>query len=631
MKKYIAGFFFLLISIFIYAYPFGRVWIACTSFLYAVILFKRPHLWLFFIPFLMPLIRFAQKSGWFFWDLSDLLVMVTLAVLYYRKPVSFCFPRDKVLKTAFGLITVSMVISLVLGLYPLPEFDYNAFSSYHTQYNSLRVFKGFFWALLLQQFLFSSDEKKHDYSIKLFLSGSAAGLSGVIMAALWERHLFSAIFDLNESFRISSLFASMHIGGGAIEAYLVMTIPLLFSWGLACKKKRVLFLSLIILAGGCYVMTVTYSRAGYLGLLVSVGAAAFFSLGYGYRLKLIRTMGILFFFSVITLFLLTLMMQSGYLKKRFALFEDGYRVRMEHWKNTISLMDRNALHMTAGMGLGSFPRLFRERFEGGRRSGLLRYVKQQNPENSYVKLIHGADFYMDQQIISMDHPPYYLTLDIKAASSDMISLGASICEKNMLYSFNCQKVQISCKGLPGEWQPISIVLENKLIKNFESFLSRPTVFSLYNSTKDIDIEVDNIRLRNGRGEDLIFNGDFSKGYDRWFFVSDDHQVWHIKNLFVQLFFDQGFLGVISFTLFFLTVLIRTVKLYHHQDLLWAGFISSFSGLLITACCVSMFDFPRVTMLFFMNCFIVLKKETRDSPNLVTPPEMSPFTTQTSDR
>ena len=45
---------------------------------------------------------------------------------------------------------------------------------------------------------------------------------------------------------------------------------------------------------------------------------------------------------------------------------------------------------------------------------------------------------------------------------------------------------------------------------------------------------------------LIRNGDFSKGADYWFFKTHSHLPWHIKNLWVEVLFDQGWFGLATF-------------------------------------------------------------------------------------
>jgi hypothetical protein len=60
------------------------------------------------------------------------------------------------------------------------------------------------------------------------------------------------------------------------------------------------------------------------------------------------------------------------------------------------------------------------------------------------------------------------------------------------------------------------------------------------------IDVDNVALLDDSGRNLVRNGDFSKGMQRWFFSTDSHLAWHTKNLFVHVLFEQGWFGLGAF-------------------------------------------------------------------------------------
>ena len=75
-------------------------------------------------------------------------------------------------------------------------------------------------------------------------------------------------------------------------------------------------------------------------------------------------------------------------------------------------------------------------------------------------------------------------------------------------------------------------------------MRRAVVISLYNPQQGT-IDVDNVRLLGPDRSNLIENGDFSKGGNRWFFTTDNHLPWHIKHLWVQILFEQGWLGIVA--------------------------------------------------------------------------------------
>ena len=136
------------------------------------------------------------------------------------------------------MFAASTVISVCLGAAPLPAIDANAFSSYLSHYNALRVAKGFFWALLLVFPLNRRIEENPSLAWFLLATGILVGLAGVGVVALWERQIFGELFngaslysiagrmmEFGTSYRITGMFSGMHTGGEAIDGYLVLALP----------------------------------------------------------------------------------------------------------------------------------------------------------------------------------------------------------------------------------------------------------------------------------------------------------------------------------------------------------------------------------------------------------------------
>ena len=58
--------------------------------------------------------------------------------------------------------------------------------------------------------------------------GMVAGLALVCLVVLWERAVYAGLFDFSLPYRTSAWFWEMHVGGGAIDAYLAMALPFAF-------------------------------------------------------------------------------------------------------------------------------------------------------------------------------------------------------------------------------------------------------------------------------------------------------------------------------------------------------------------------------------------------------------------
>ena len=68
--------------------------------------------------------------------------------------------------------------------------------------------------------------------------------------------------------------------------------------------------------------------------------------------------------------------------------------------------------------------------------------------------------------------------------------------------------------------------------------------SLHNAAFGTRAEVSQLSLVDGEAE-LLSNGSFEHGLDRWFITSDDHLAWRTKNTALQIVFEQGALGVLA--------------------------------------------------------------------------------------
>ncbi len=93
-------------------------------------------------------------------------------------------------------------MSAIIGLLPLEPIDFNAFSNYFSRYNSLRIAKGFLWALTLIPLLIK-EAKRPEVIQREFHFRYLDGISGVVMVALWERQDFLRPLEFLQRLRIT--------------------------------------------------------------------------------------------------------------------------------------------------------------------------------------------------------------------------------------------------------------------------------------------------------------------------------------------------------------------------------------------------------------------------------------------
>ncbi|MBU2449371.1 MAG: hypothetical protein KJ960_08755 [Gammaproteobacteria bacterium] len=236
--------------------------------------YYKPSLFLFLIPAILPVIGFAPWSGWITFEEFDLVVLAS-AVGGYSK---FAFHGNtvssyRISKFLFVLLTamsISILISMARGFSDAGQFVFGWFQGYDGPMNSVRIGKSFFLALLLLPLLVLIKNKpEKDADCKLGL-GMAIGLGVASLAALWERLAFTDFLNFSSDYRTTALFWEMHVGGAALDGWILLTFP--FSiWAL--RKDRapfLLVLSLILLLLAAYAALTTFSRGVYLALLFSL-------------------------------------------------------------------------------------------------------------------------------------------------------------------------------------------------------------------------------------------------------------------------------------------------------------------------------------------------------------------------
>jgi hypothetical protein len=236
--------------------------------------YYQPSFFLFLIPAILPALGFAPWSGWITFDELDLVVLASAVGGYARFVFqgggSSNYRISKLLLVLLTLTSISILISMARGFSDAGPFAFGWFQSYDSPMNSVRIGKGFFLALLLLPLLMAIKKNpESDVNCKLGL-GMAIGLGVASLAALWERLAFTDFLNFSSDYRTTALFWEMHVGGAALDGWLLLTFP--FSiWALRrARAPFQLVLSLVLLLLAAYASLTTFSRGLYLALLFSL-------------------------------------------------------------------------------------------------------------------------------------------------------------------------------------------------------------------------------------------------------------------------------------------------------------------------------------------------------------------------
>ena len=254
-------------------YPVGTLLPISGFVAIAVISFYQPSLFLIIIPAILPVSGFAPWTGWISFEELDLLVLATAAGGYAR--CAFDGKLDATQRTSSLLLllsilmAISILISMARGFADAGGFVFGWFQGYDGPMNSVRIGKSFFLALLLIPLIARLQNTLGTITSRKLGLGIAIGLGTASIAALWERLAFTGLLDFSSDYRSTALFWEMHVGGAALDGWLLLTIP--FSiWAL--RNSRSTFqcvLSLCVVRLAAYASLTTFSRGVYLARMVA--------------------------------------------------------------------------------------------------------------------------------------------------------------------------------------------------------------------------------------------------------------------------------------------------------------------------------------------------------------------------
>lgn len=256
-----------LLAVALWRYPFWPVPAALAAAAYLLVLKRWPDSWLLLVPAALPWLDLAPWTGRFYLEELDLMLLATVAAGYWRLPA-----RPPTLRLAPGAAWLlafwlaSTAQAAVHGVLPLPALDADAFASYSSGYNSLRLAKGALWALLLLPLLRRVAGPDPDAAgatsgvARRLVPGMLTGLLMTCLAVIWERWHFPGLINFSSDYRPTAPFSAMHTGGAALDAYLAMALPFAAWWLTGRSTSRQWVVALLLLMLGLFTGFTTFSR-----------------------------------------------------------------------------------------------------------------------------------------------------------------------------------------------------------------------------------------------------------------------------------------------------------------------------------------------------------------------------------
>ncbi|WP_114971817.1 VanZ family protein [Rhodoferax ferrireducens] len=588
----------------------GPVLITC-----AATVWHRPVSVFAIIPAALPVFDLAPWSGRFFLDEFDALLLVCLAVAYGRAPA---LPRsrsraDILFIVATTLVVLSFVISTLQGLWPFTLPDANAFNNYYSHYNALRIVKGAFWALLVyglsSRFVASGVDARRP-----FCWGMAAGLGLTVAVVVWERVAFSGLWNFSDGYRVTGPFSAAHTGGAYIDCFLAAAIPFLIVLTLEKRHWLIRLAGMAFILASTYALMVTFSRGGYLSFAVVVIIVLLATI---LKAKQRVHADVVIAGLVSAMLLLAVPIFKGeFAQARMASVSADLGFRQTHWDDVLNIRDPGWATSLFGMGLGRFPEAKYWRSTLHPKVGT--YQLKNEAGNTYLRLGAGDSIGVDQFVSLVPGQHYVLTLDVRPGRPDA-KMTVPICEKWLLNSANCIAPSFDLGKEFGAWRRVEARFTTNGLSDSPWYRHRPIKLSLSYDVPQSTIDIDNVRLESGSNTNLLRNGDFSQGLDRWFFatVGTLHAHWRVHSLYYGVLFDQGWFGVMALGIFFFLALARAAKKAWRGDAVSGAALAALSSFLVGGLFDTQIDAPRFLMLLLLlawACFYPVARSNGRLPS-----------------
>jgi hypothetical protein len=630
----------------------------------------RPRHWLWLVPAGLPLLNFAPWTGGLVIEEFDLLVLAVAAALHARAALELGEVQDSRAPptgrrwTAFEwaalAFAVSSAASLVRGVAAAGGVSLADawFQGYEDPLNAWRVSKSVLWAALLWQPLRREIALDRDSAVRRLVAGVLGGLLVVVLAAIAERAAYTGLWQFSGPYRTTALFWEMHVGGGAIDAYLGLAVPFV-AWTLWSQKSPGLWAVAATLALlTVYTCLTTFSRGVYVAVLVpllALGVVMFLrravpgrrsgwatGLGIAAALVAIDTLLILAFewggataaglvvlglalpaavwarrvrprswrMTASLVLALALLLEvfavvglGTFLRERVAATDNDFQGRRQHWSDGIGLMDEPS-DWLAGIGAGQLPRGYATRVPGLEFPGDVAWQRA-SAGGGFVRLLGPRTrddidglMLLNQRVAN--HPGHRHRVDLVVRAAAPAQLYLRVCESHLLYVRHCQVGGLVVPPGVSGWQQLSTVVSGQALSAGEPWWPRGAVFSIAVVNAGAAVEIGHVALTAPDGARLLANGDFSNGLAHWLPTAMGYYVpWHIDNLYLDVLVERGLPALLAFVCCAAIVLGRLARAGPRGPAFAPFLAASLGGALCAGLVNSVMDVPRVALLMLL--------------------------------
>ncbi|MEO8304459.1 MAG: hypothetical protein ABI724_10090 [Betaproteobacteria bacterium] len=312
---------------------------------------------------------------------------------------------------------------------------------------------------------------------------------------------------------------------------------------------------------------------------------------------------------------------GAYMGERFATVDNDLADRIRHWSDGLGYLQGPA-DWTLGKGLGRFAASY---FYGARDSIHPGSYRLGDEDGKPFLALSGptypisfGDAFRVSQRVSATPGAYVASFDARASQDLRVHL--EVCDKHLLYGENCAISNAEVKPSPSGWEHFTVPLDGARLDGGPWYAPRLAFFSVALETSGRRVDLRNLALVGPDGRRLVANGDFSNGMAHWFFTSDRyHLPWHIKNMALNVLFDQGVVGLVLLTMLIFVASWRLVFGRASAHPLAPYLAAALAGFLVVGLFDSLLDVPRVAFLFYLLLFASLALRAHPQDASTAPP------------
>ena len=578
-----------------------------------VVVWFKP-LWAFgIISAALPVFDLAPLTGRFYFDEFDVLIALTLCIAFAKAPAAKPTQAGRT-KRRFAasdpwpaavaiLFGITLAISTIVGLSPWQWPDLNAFNSYFSPYNALRIAKGAVWACLFwwlaKRFSGLGIDPRRP-----FAWGMAGGLALTVIVIIWERLAFPGLWVFSSDYRVTGPFSATHTGGAYIDCFIAAAIPFLIVLTLEQRHWLVKIAGLGLILASTYALVVTFSRGGYLAYAVAV-AVVMLALVLTVVLKSTRKLRhslVLVGLALAMLLVALPVFMSNFMQARLVSANADFDFRTAHWADALAIRDPDLMTSLFGMGVGRFPETKYWRSTLHPKVATYRLLSEQKEgrDNTFLRLDAGESIGLEQFVAIEPGQKYWLKFDVRPSHANT-QVTIPICEKWLLTSFQCVNPSIDLGAQKASWRSVELQVDTRDFARRAWPSGRPVKLSLTHSLANSTLDFDNLHLLDENGAELLRNGDFAHGLDHWFFsiVGTLHAHWRTHNLFVATLFDQGWFGLVALVALLGLASVRAAKGVWQGNVIAAGSLAALCGFVVGGLFDTQIDAPRFLLLLLL--------------------------------